>query len=104
MHDITREIINIDKNTSSMKDRYKVLMDKKEEDLRNQILELEKKYTNDSINEGDRVYQEIIKSAERKIMTSGKVKVNYNDTNNNYNKLKSGLIESIWANLFMEKE
>ena len=48
MHDITREIINIDKNTSSMKDRYKILMDKKEEDLRNQILELEKKYTNET--------------------------------------------------------
>jgi len=104
MDEITKKIINIDNVTINMKNRYKILMDKKEDELRDTILEMEKRYSNESIQEGDRVYQEIINKAELRNKGPNKVNVNYNDINNTYNKLKSGLIESIWVNLFLGKE
>lgn len=104
MDEITKKIINIDNVTINMKSRYKILMEKKEDELRDAILEMEKKYSNETIQEGDRVYQEIINKAVLKNKGPNKVNVNYNDINNTYNKLKSGLIESIWVNLFLGKE
>lgn len=104
MDDITKKIINIDNITLKMKSRYEVMMTEKEDKLRDSILEIEKIYSNDTIIEGDKVYQDIINTVELELKGSGKAKINYSNMDNNYNKIKGNLIEDIWEDLFVGKE
>lgn len=104
MDDITKKIINIDNITLKMKNRYGVMMSEKEDELRDYILELEKSYSNDTILEADKAYQDIINKVEVNLKESEKAKTNYSNIDNNYNKIKGNLIENIWEDLFMGKE
>lgn len=104
MDDITKKIINIDNITLKMKSRYEVMITEREEKLRDSILDLEKVYSNNTILEGDKAYQDIINKAELNLKGSGKAKTNYNNIDNIYNKIKGNLIEAIWEDLFMGKE
>lgn len=103
MNEITKKIISIDNATVGMKARYADLINKKETELRDKLQVLEKKYTTESIEEGERIYQEIVNQSENQIKNS-KDSTNFDNIDNTYNKLKSNLIDKLWNDLFSGKE
>lgn len=103
MNEITKKIISIDNATISMKARYADLINKKEAELREKMQILEKKYANESIEEGERIYQEIVNQSEDQIKKSKDV-TNFDNIDNTYNKLKSTLVDNLWNDLFSDQE
>lgn len=104
MDEITKKIISIDNVTIKMKARYDELKIKKEEEFKESLQELEKKYSNESIVDGEKIYQEILDKADIEIKKLVNAKDNYVNNDNTYNKLKKNLIESLWSDLFLGKE
>lgn len=104
MDEITKKIINIDNVTIKMKARYDELKVKKEEEFKESLQELEKKYSNESIEDGEKIYQDILDNADLEIKKLINAKNNYVNNDNAYNKLKKNLIESLWSDLFLGKE
>lgn len=104
MDEITKKIINIDNVTIKMKARFDESKIKKEDELRYALQELEKKYSNESTEDGERIYQEILDKADIEIDKLNKAKENYVNNDNTYSKLKKNLIETLWSDLFLGKE
>ena len=103
MNEITKKIISIDNATISMKSRYADLIIAKEFELGDKLQLLEKKYAKESIEEGERIYQEIVNQSEDQIKNS-KDFTNFDIIDNTYKKLKSSLVDNLWNDLFSGKE
>jgi len=97
MDEVIREIIKIDKETLSMKQRYEKLLRDKENELKKTLADLEKDYIEEDVHRVSANSRDI--TAELKHLDDI-YKQNMHNMDEAYKKLKGQLIESIWNDIF----
>ncbi|WP_353094919.1 hypothetical protein [Tissierella praeacuta] len=105
MDEVINKIINIDKETVSMKLKTEEIVADKERTLKETLQKIEKEYMEEGRLEGERIYKEIIKDGEMEIgrLQSQDIEILEN-IDNVYKVNKEKLIDGLWNKLFRGRE
>lgn len=107
MEDVAKRIVKLDKETSNMKEKYEQIIEGKDEELREKLLELEKKYANESRLEIEKIQNEILNQTDNESM---KLDLKAEDMHNldsidkTYKSIKDGLLNKLWDQLLLRNE
>lgn len=102
MYEVIREIINIDRETVKMKQRYEEIIKDKENEIRKALQDLEKSSEEESF-----LHENLSTPDDVKAIVSQIEEVyekNIDKLNKAYNDIKGKIVEDIWKDLFLSKE
>lgn len=102
MYEVIREIINIDRETVKMKQRYEEIIKDKENEIRKALQDLEKSSEEESF-----LHENLSTPDDVKTIVSQIEEVyekNIDKLNKAYNDIKGKIVEDIWKDLFLSKE
>ncbi|OLS03634.1 hypothetical protein [Tissierella creatinophila] len=105
MKEIINRIIEIDKETNSIRIEVEELIEKQELELKKAIYNLEKESSIKTKLESEKIYEQIISQGKEEVKKlANKDIALLNKIHINYNKQKEKLVEKVFENLFLGQE
>jgi hypothetical protein len=108
MNEITKQIINLDKETVALKTRYEELLREKKFEGLDLLQKLEQDLLKSYMEEGEKAYQEIMQKSAEESARPGKEEVECMSSILNvdvvYSEVKDELIESLWKEILAAEE
>lgn len=107
MDDVTKRIVDLDKETSIMKEKYEQIIEGKDEELREKLLEIEKKYANESRLEIEKIQHKILNRTNNqsmKLNSKSEDMHNFDKIDRTYKSIKDGLINKLLDQLLLRNE
>lgn len=108
MNDIAQKIINLDKETIKLREKYEETLRKKKFEGLNEVQQLEKELLQQYMEEGENAYRDIIEGVSGHINLKSKVEVECISNKVNidvvYNEIKEELTERLWGKIISMEE
>lgn len=108
MNDIAQKIINLDKETIKLREKYEETLRKKKFEGLNEVQQLEKELLQQYMEEGENAYREIVEGVSSGLNLKSKVEVECISNKVNidvvYNEIKEELTERLWGKIISMEE
>ncbi|HZH68256.1 MAG TPA: hypothetical protein VFD65_03575 [Chitinophagales bacterium] len=108
MNDIAQKIINLDKETISLREKYEEALRKKKFEGLDKVQQLEKELQQQYMEEGEKAYREIVGGVTGSLNLTSKVEVECISNKVNidvvYNEIKEDLTERLWGKILSMEE
>ena len=105
MEEIINKIIDIDKETNSVRTELEELIEKKELELKETLYSLEKESSIKTKTASEKIYEQIINDGEAEVKRLKNKDIELLDKiDHGYHSQKIGLTEKVFGNLFLTEE